>query len=219
MFGAHKRLSEKQERILRFLHQFLEEHSYPPSIRDIQQGCDVSSTSVVDYNLRILEREGHIRRSPEISRGIELLGRQRETQPAFQTVGVPVLGYIAAGEPIPSYAAESWASDPMETLELPASWLDGRGEVYALKVKGQSMIDALIDDGDTVVVQRASEARDGETVVAWLKAEQEATLKRFYHEGGRVRLQPANSQMAPIYADPRNVEVQGKVLGVIRLLR
>jgi repressor LexA len=128
---------------------------------------------------------------------------------------VPVLGAIAAGEPLPVFA-ESFAQEPMETLELPQAMVGGTGQVYALKVKGHSMIDALVDDGDLVLVEPTGQARDGEMAAVWLRDEREATLKRFYREGERVRLQPANAQMAPIYAEARNVEVQGRVVGVWR---
>ena len=208
-----KELSAKQSRILNFLRQFLEEKGYPPSIRDIAKGCRISSTSVVEYNLRILEREGYIRRDPEVSRGIELSARNRAI------VRVPVIGYIAAGEPIPVPSADTWsAPGAAESLELTQELTRGKEGLYALKVKGTSMVDALINDGDLVLMQHVETAEDGDMVAVWLKREKEATLKRFYLERGRVRLQPANEEMKPIYADPEDVEIQGKVIGVIRKL-
>ncbi|MBI4201166.1 MAG: transcriptional repressor LexA [Chloroflexi bacterium] len=211
-----KKLSPRQQQMLRFLGEFLEEHGYPPTVRDIQHACDVSSTSVVDYNLNILQREGHIRRSPEISRGIELVNRPERHR---ETVSIPLLGYIAAGQPLPVTAAEDWsASDPMATVEVASALLKGEQNLFALRVKGTSMIDALIDDGDIVVLQQTTEARNGDMVVAWLKKDKEATLKRLYREGSRVRLQPANSQMQPIFVAPSDVEVQGKVVAVFRHL-
>ncbi len=208
-----KELSTKQSRILNFLRQFLEEKGYPPSIRDIVNGCKISSTSVVEYNLRILEREGYIRRDPEVSRGIELFARNRAV------VRVPVIGYIAAGEPIPVPNADTWSTlGAAESLELTQELTRGKEEVYALKVKGTSMVDALINDGDMVLMQHVQTAENGEMVAVWLKREKEATLKRFYLEPGRIRLQPANEEMEPIYADPEDVEIQGKVIGVIRKL-
>lgn len=207
-----KELSAKQSRMLNFLYQFLDEKGYPPTIRDIVRGCKVSSTSVVEYNLRILEREGHIRRDREVSRGIELGARQRGM------VRVPVIGYIAAGEPIPVPTSDTWSTWEAESLELTEELIRGKKEVYALKVKGTSMIDALIGDGDLVLMQHVSTAENGEMVAVWLKREKEATLKRFYLEPGRIRLQPANEEMEPIYADPEDVEIQGKVIGVIRKL-
>jgi len=205
-----KTLSDKQSRIIDFLHRFLNERGYPPTIRDIQNGCQISSTSVVEYNLRILEREGHIRRVREISRGIELGARR--------VVRVPIIGHIAAGEPIPVPTSDSWNMEELESLELTEELTRGKEGVYALKVKGTSMIDALIGDGDLVLMQQATTAENGDMVAAWLKRDGEATLKRFYLESGRVRLQPANEEMAPIYADPENVAIQGKVIGVIRKL-
>ncbi len=214
-----KKLSERQGRILSYIGEFLDEHGYPPTVRDIQYACTISSTSVVDYNLRILEREGHIRRFPDISRGIEVLDGHEGRRAQRNTTRVPLLGEIAAGQPIPVLASEDFnASDPMDTLEISTSMLKGEREVYALRVRGTSMIDALIDDGDVVLVKPAKEARNGDMVVAWLKKDKEATLKRFYLEGSKVRLQPANAQMAPIYANADDVEVQGKVIAVLRNL-
>ncbi|MFQ5924746.1 MAG: transcriptional repressor LexA [Dehalococcoidia bacterium] len=206
-----KTLSDKQSRILSFLHQFLNDRGYPPTIRDIVNGCKISSTSVVEYNLRALEREGHIRRDREVSRGIELSGGRR-------VVRVPVIGSIAAGEPIPVPTSDTWGSEAMESLELTEELTRGKKEVYALKVKGTSMVDALINDGDLVLMQQAATAENGEMVAVWLTREKEATLKRFYLERGRVRLQPANEEMEPLYVDPQDVEIQGKVIGVIRKL-
>lgn len=145
-----KTLSEKQLRILDFLRDFVEERGYPPTVRDIQKGCDISSTSVVDYNLRILGREGHIRRDQEVSRGIELLGGRER-----RTVRVPVIGTIAAGEPIPVPSSDTWENrDRSEVVEVAEEMVRGREGVYALRVKGNSMVDALIGDGDVVLMQQ-----------------------------------------------------------------
>lgn len=206
-----KTLSSKQKQMLAFLRKFREDKDYPPTVRDILKGCGISSTSVVDYNLKILEREGHIRRDPEVSRGIELIGREKR-----RLVTVPVIGHIAAGEPIPVPGSDSWEMEPLDTVEVSGDIVRGKGDVFALRVKGTSMIDALINDGDIVLMQQANTADDGEMVAAWLKAEEETTLKKLYRERDRIRLQPANSTMEPIYADPGNVEIQGKVVGVIR---
>jgi repressor LexA len=211
-----KTLSDRQQRILSFIHDFLEEKGYPPTIRDILKACRISSTSVVDYNLDILEREGHIRRDPEVSRGIELQDRRRLRE---RLVPVPVIGRIAAGEPMPVPAPDNWSIlAAAEVVELSQELTRGQEKVYALRVKGTSLVDALIDDGDIVLMQYVTAAENGELVAVWLKAEGEVTLKRFYREPGCVRLQPANSQMQPIYAEPANVEVQGKVIAVIRQL-
>ena len=206
-----KPLSSKQKTILDFLRHFREQKDYPPTIRDILKGCYISSTSVVDYNLRVLEREGYIRRDREVSRGIELMDRVRR-----RMVRVPILGYIAAGEPIPVPTSDTWRAEALDTVEVSSELIKGRCDIYALRVKGNSMIDALISDGDIVLMEQASTADNGEMVAAWLKSQEETTLKKLYRERGRIRLQPANARMKPIYADPRDVMVQGKVVGVIR---
>jgi repressor LexA len=208
-----KGLSAKQKSILEFIRQFIRDKDYPPSIRDIQLGCNISSTSVVDYNLKALERLNHIRRDREVSRAIELLdGRGRRPQ----TVPVPIIGTIAAGEPIPVPGQDTWSSiDYDNVVEVTQDMTSGKDHVYALRVKGTSMIDALVNDGDIVILEATSSADNGDMVAAWLKREQEATLKRIYVEDGRVRLQPANVTMQPIYTDAGNVEVQGRVLSTI----
>ncbi|MCL6649093.1 MAG: transcriptional repressor LexA [Chloroflexi bacterium] len=211
------RLSERQQKILAFVRQYTEEQGYPPSIRDICRGCGISSTSVVDYNLRLLEREGLLRRDPEVSRGIDLLDRRAVQR---RLVRVPILGQIAAGAPIPVPTAESWqAVDTSEALELTSEMVRERPGIYALRVKGQSMIDALIDDGDIVLLEPVREAEDGQMVAVWIKSQNETTLKKLYREGERVRLQPANATMQPLYYPASDVEVQGRVVGVIRVLR
>ncbi|HZP25487.1 MAG TPA: transcriptional repressor LexA [Dehalococcoidia bacterium] len=210
-----KELSPKQHRILGAIRDFVDKHDYPPSIRQIQEACGISSTSVVDYNLRILEKQGLIRRDREVSRGIELTSPgSRRTR----VVEVPVLGAIAAGQPIPVPTEETFTTPAEDIVSLPAEMLGGHENVYAVRVKGNSMIDALINDGDIVVMEAAQTADDGEMVAAWLKRESEATLKKFYREGQRVRLQPANSAMQPIYTEANNVEIQGRVVTVIRSL-
>ena len=201
-----KDLSSKQQKILDFLRRFIREKNYPPSIRDIQEECGISSTSVVDYNLKALERMGYIHRDREVSRAIELLdGSGRRPR----TISVPIVGQIAAGRPIP---VPEGSIDYSETVEVTEEMTGGRENVYALRVKGNSMIDALVNDGDIVIMEQAAGAEDGDMVAAWLKQEQEVTLKKFYREGSRVRLQPANTTMKPIYTEADNVEIQGKVL-------
>ncbi len=206
-------LSLKQQAILDFLRAFLDEHDYPPSIRDIQQGCDISSTSVVDYNLKRLEEKGLIRRDREVSRAIELLdaGGRRA-----RTVRVPVLGKIAAGLPIPmppdTLATEAYD----DAIEVTEAQTHGKTNVFALRVEGTSMIDALINDGDIVILEPTRSCDDGEMVAVWLKDENETTLKQLFHEGERIRLQPMNAAMLPIYTRPENVEVHGRVVAAIR---
>ena len=210
---ATKLLSPKQERIINFITEFLYDKGYPPTIRDIAAGCGISSTSVVAYNLDKLEQAGYIRRHSDISRGIEFLNpKQREGKLAY----VPIVGEIAAGEPIPVPASDTGNVIPSEGLEVSRTLLRGSQNVYALRVKGDSMLDALIGDGDIVLMEHVNSAENGDMVAVWLKKEQEVTLKRFFAESNRIRLEPANSQMKSIYTTPDNVEIQGKVLAVIR---
>ena len=210
-------LSSKQQSIVDFIHHFLADKGYPPSVRDIVSGCGISSTSVVDYNLNILEREGYIRRHPEVSRGIELLSHSFSPGTSVQ---VPIIGQIAAGEPIPVPSSDTWdVTAASEALEITEDLTLNRKGVYALKVKGLSMVDALIGDGDIVLIQYTNVVENGEMAAIWLKAEKEATLKKVYiDEPGRIRLQPANNQMQPVYVEPDNVEIQGRVIAVIRRL-
>lgn len=211
-----RRLSDRQQRILDFVGEYTSDHGYPPSIREIGQAVGISSTSVVDYNLRALERGGLIRRDREVSRGLGLVGQAPPTANSRPTMlRIPIVGRIAAGEPI-------------EALEQHDDYLElGAGTVpdgcYALQVKGKSMIDDLIDDGDLVVIKPQHTAENGDIVVAVLMSqaasnEGVATLKRLYREKGRVRLQPANASMQPIYVDPDQLVVQGKVVSVHRYL-
>ena len=215
-----KKLSTRQERMMEVIRDFMRENGLPPTVRDIQKACSISSTSVVDYNLRILQREGYLGRKPDVARGIELAGAGGlgvSDEPAV--IRIPVMAYIAAGEPLPILEDGGWAAgEPMDTIELPPEMQRNKGPLYALRVRGTSMIDALVDDGDVVVVEPTRAAANGEMVVARLKLENETTLKRLYHEGEQVRLQPANSTMEPIMSAADNVEIQGKVVGIIRML-
>jgi repressor LexA len=208
-----KDLSPKQDQILGFLRAFIEEKDYPPSIRDIQEGCGISSTSVVDYNLRKLEDKGYIRRDREISRGIEILGARGRRA---RIVEIPVLGSIAAGQPIPVPTSDRFGNDAYDMVAVTEDMVRGKTNVFALRVKGTSMIEDLIDDGDIVFLEPARSAVDGDKVAVWLKDRGEVTLKRIYHEGDRVRLQPANSTMRPIYTSAENVEIQGKFISSFR---
>jgi repressor LexA len=209
-----KTLSDKQQHIIGFIDRFLVDRGYPPTIRDIQAGCGVSSTSVVDYNLNILEREGYIRRHAEVSRGIELLTRSLNLE---SLVPVPIIGQIAAGEPIPVPTPDTWdVTAASETLGISRELTRNKDGIYALRVKGMSMVDALINDGDIVLMQYVSAVENGEMAAVWLKEEKEATLKKVYVEPERIRLQPANRQMRPIYVAPHNAEIQGRVIAVIR---
>jgi repressor LexA len=171
---------------------------------------------VAAYNLNILEREGYIHRHPEVSRGIELLDRPLGLRNRLQ---VPVVGQIAAGKPIPVPETDTWnSSASSEILEVTGDMVRGRDGVYALRVKGTSMVDALINDGDIVLMQPASVVENGEMAAVWLRSEKEVTLKKVYSEPGRIRLQPANTTMQPIFTEPDNVEIQGRVIAVVRTL-
>jgi repressor LexA len=208
-----KTLSRRQQAILQFIERFLDENDYPPTIRDIQSELDISSTSVVDYNLKALEARGQIRRNSKISRGIELVNRSPGRR---NVVAIPVIGQIAAGQPIP-VPGDLEGSDATETVELGSDLVPNSGQgLFALRVKGYSMVDALINDGDVVVLRQQETCENGETVAVWLKDERETTLKRFYLEGDRVRLQPANGAMDPIFTPAENVEVQGRLVTVLR---
>jgi len=209
-----KALSSKQQKIIDFVHQFWVDNGYPPTVREIVNECGISSTSVVDYNLNILEQVGYIRRRPEVSRGIEILNRPDMLRHRLQ---VPIIGQIAAGEPIPVPAPDAWdVTASSEMIAVTEDLARGREGIYALKVKGSSMVDALIYDGDIILMQYVSAVENGEMAAVWLKAEKEVTLKKVYRESGRIRLQPANDQMEPIYSRPDNVEIQGRVIAVIR---
>lgn len=202
--------NNNRERIFRYIHAFFDERGYAPTVRDILKGCHISSTAVVQHHLDVLQREGRIRRDPEVFRSIRLPDKKGLTS-------VPLLGVIAAGHPIPVPDSGAWSGQALETLELPPE-IVGKGQVFALSVKGQSMIDALIDDGDIVLLQSVRAAENGEMVAVWLKDQREVTLKRIYFEPGKVWLRPANQSMPPIQQRPENIEIQGKVIGVIRRL-
>ena len=212
-----KKMPPRRQRILAFLQEFYSDNSIPPTVRDIQRACEISSTSVVDYNLEKLREAGYINRRQDVARGIEIL--DQEGEPISNAPRVQILGLIAAGTPIPAWSVEeSEASREFDTVEISPELLRQHGKLFALRVNGTSMIDALIDDGDVVIIKPSSVANNGEMVVAWLKEEEETTLKKFYAEGSQVRLQPANSTMEPIYSPAENVEVHGKVVSVIRNL-
>ena len=215
MKRPRKALSLRQKEILSFIQDFQAEKGYLPSLREILKGCNISSTSVVDYNLQRLEEMGYMRREKKISRGIGL------AKSDFLTASnsVPLAGIIAAGMPIPVPSADTWDSiSTVERIEVPESLVKNRENLYALRVKGNSMIDSLIGNGDIVIIQPVSTVENGEMVAAWLKEEKEVTLKKLYNEGERIRLQPANPRYHPIYVSPDNIEVQGKVVAVLRKL-
>jgi repressor LexA len=209
-------LSERQRRIVAFLNEYVKENGYPPSIREIGAAAGISSTSVVSYNLKRLEEKGYISRDREVSRGLKLVtaGIQAISQ---DVIRIPLLGRIVAGEPLPVPGSD-FALMGDDTVELTRDILGDPDGLYALQVQGDSMIDALINDGDIVVMRYQQKVENGEMAAVWLKDREEVTLKRFYNEGAQVRLQPANPTMQPIYVNPRQVEVQGKVMMVVRQL-
>jgi repressor LexA len=223
-------LGERQLAILRLLERYQAANGYPPSIREMAEYAGIPSTSVVNYYLNQLVKTGYIERDPHIPRGIrlvkqpELAAREGERMPAaplaVAVLRIPVLGRIVAGLPLPVPASDFSLFDPETILDLPASLLpEGSKDLYALEVQGDSMIDALVHDGDMVILKRAEQAKNGEMVAAWIKEGGETTLKYFYREKGRIRLQPANPAFRPIYIDqPGGVEIQGKVVMVIRRL-
>lgn len=214
---AKDRLSERQQKMLTFIQRFWREAGYPPTIREIGEACTISSTSVVNYNLNKLEKAGYILRDGRISRGIRLREEAdtSSSSGALGVVSIPLAGRIFASEPVPvPDAAASFAPD--EAINLTRDLVGDGEDLFALEVRGDSMIDAMINDGDIVVMKKQDRAENGELVAVWLYDEESTTLKHFYLEGGRVRLQPANPTMGPIYADPANVSVQGKVVLVLR---
>ena len=222
-------LSERHKKILEYLDEYQRKFGFPPSIREIGDKTGISSTSVVNYYLAQLEVQGYIEREKNISRGIRLVKDFSGLKHAVQAVAtaiddmlhVPVIGRIAAGLPMPIPSSDFSYFDPETGIDIARSLLPPRekvAELFALEVKGDSMIDAMVNDGDIVVMKRVQEAKNGEMVAVWLRDRDETTLKYFFLEkNGRVRLQPANPQMQPIYIeDPSIVQVQGKVVLVIR---
>jgi repressor LexA len=212
---------DRRQRILDCIASTVEERGYPPSVREIADAVGLASTSAVHHHLLALERDGLLERGGKHSRALRLLGRPGTSRAADarkvtpfrmpverDTLSLPVMGEIAAGQPIEAY------EEAAETLDVPAS-MEARPDSYVLRVRGKSMIDALIDDGDFVIVQPQATARDGDIVVALLE-DNGVTLKRYFREKDRIRLQPANAEMEPIYAT--EVQIQGKVVGVIRRL-
>jgi repressor LexA len=198
-------LSERRKEIFRFIRDFIARNGYPPTYEEIRHGLELSSKSQVNYHLEILEEKGYLERVPNTPRGLRVLKGMTST---FE---VPLLGQIAAGEPI-SFEQ----NDGDDSIRVTRDLVEEQDKLYALRVKGNSMIDALVEDGDIVIVKHQPEAHDGDMVAVRLKSEEETTLKRFYLEEGRVRLQPANPTMKPIYHHPANVEIQGKVVAVFR---
>jgi repressor LexA len=199
-----KPLTTKQATILNFIEQFMEERHYPPTYEEIRVGCGLSTKSLVDYHLRALEEAGHIQRDRLTPRGLRLRGSDG-------SFSVPLVGSVGASLPATFYTDAA-----PEALLLTRDIVPPQADLYALKVRGTSMVDALVNDGDTVVVKRQPSVKNGEMAVVRLVDKDEMTLKHFYLETGHVRLQPANPTMKPIFTLPSNVEIQGRVVAVIR---
>ncbi len=209
---AKKKLSERQKRMIEFIQDFWQDNGYPPTIREIGENCEISSTSVVNYNLNILEKNGYISRDGRVSRGIRLV-----TEPVVSERDsrlIPLAGRIFASQPVAMPDATSTFA-PDEAISLTRELVGNEEGLFALQVQGDSMIDAMISDGDIVVMKPQITANNGDLVAVWLN-DDTTTLKHFYKENGRVRLQPANPTMDPIFADPKNVQIQGKVMLVLR---
>ena len=219
-------LGERPLKILTFLGEYQEKHGYSPSIREIGKYIGVDSTSLVDYYLTQLADKGYIERDNRVSRSIRVL--QNATERVVEKVNavisdlisIPLAGRIGASYPIPMPDTSAPYFDAYSSVEVARSLLPSRektSELFALEVDGVSMIDAMVNDGDIVIMKKTSTANNGEMVAVWLEDNNETTLKYFFRENGRVRLQPANPTMKPIIIDnPAQVRIQGKVVMVVR---
>lgn len=196
---------KKQKQILDFIKQFIQSHGSAPTLREIADAIDVSSLATVHEHLESLEEKGLLKRKHGRNRSMELT--QADVNLSIEGIEVPILGFVAAGSPIEPY------TDPSATMSIPSAFMSGKKRTYVLQVRGQSMIEDFINDGDFVVLEQTESANDGDIVVALLDNGM-ATLKRFYKEATRIRLQPANATMQPIFV--KNVRIQGKVVGLVR---
>lgn len=196
---------KRQGQILDFIRQHIQANGTAPTLREIADSIGVSSLATVHEHLQALEEKGLIKRKTGKTRGIELVGENVDY--LEEGLEVPILGYIAAGSPIEPY------TDPNASVSIPSTFITGKKRVYVLQVRGESMIDEQIRDGDFVVVEQTENANNGEIVVALLDNGM-ATLKRYFKESTRIRLEPANANMQPIFV--KNVRIQGKVVGLIR---
>jgi repressor LexA len=209
-------LNPRQREILEFLRDHTRTHAYPPTVREIGSAVGLSSSSTVQNHLNTLEQRGYIRRDPTKSRTVEVVGMEHAVAPGvlpLRSVAVPLVGRVAAGGPI-------LAEQNIEDTITVGQEICGGDDAFALRVRGDSMIDVGIFDGDLVIVRPQRDARNGDIVVARVEDEQtgeaEATVKRFYRESNRVRLQPENSAMDPIYV--RDVDIDGRVVAVVRVI-
>jgi repressor LexA len=221
------KLSERQRNMLRYIEKYVAEHGFPPTIRQIGEATGINSTSVVNYNLNKLVQAEYLTRSSHVSRGLRLKaplpgsekkGKSVQVQAASKAK-IPVIGNIYASQPMP--VPEDYYYDEDDLIEVTTDMLGGTdpANVYALEVKGDSMIDAMIREGDIVIFRKQETANNGDMVAVWLEDRNETTLKHFYKEkDGRIRLQPAHPTMEAIYVDPQHCRIEGKVLSVIRHL-
>lgn len=214
-------LTDKQQRILATIRNYVAQRGRPPTIREIGREVGISSTSVVNYHLNKLKDLGLLEREDQVSRGIKMVGQAigQAVAGLQANLRVPILGTIQAGLPIPVLETRSAAeADEFDMLELTPDQVKQDKDLFALRVKGDSMIDALINEGDLVVLEPIDQARNGDMVAAWILDREETTLKHFFQDekNGRVRLQPANPTMQPIYVPADQVQVQGRVVAVIR---
>jgi repressor LexA len=205
------RTSRTRDNILAFIQKFKEGKNYAPTVREIAEHCGIKSTSVVQYHLNKLEGTGLIKREKEKFRSISI---PAETT---QFVEIPILGTISAGRPLWVPSADRWSALTERTVGVSTEITKGKKHLFALEVKGNSMVDAMIADSDIVIMEQTTDIKNGDVAACWLKNEQEVTLKKIYYENGRVRLQPCNPYMMPLYYDASNVEVQGKLVAVIRI--
>ena len=196
-------LTKRQREILDYLNEFIQNHGYAPSLEEIGRRFNLSSLATVHKHLSNLQEKGFIRRAWNRSRSVELV----PTRGGGRAVELPLLGFVAAGSPIEAVAGN-------ETIAVPET-LAGKRDSYVLRVKGDSMIDEQIRDGDFVIVEDRKTAENGEMVIALLDG-RDATLKNFYREHENIRLQPANAAMQPIFVEPDQVQIQGVVIGVMR---
>lgn len=196
---------KRQKQILDFIKQFIQVNNAAPTLRQIAEAIGVSSLATVHEHLQTLEEKGLIKRKSGKIRAIEIENANVTFNP--EGFEAPILGFIAAGAPIEPY------TDPNATMNIPATFVTGKKRTYVLQVRGLSMIEDHINDGDYVIIEQTENANDGEIVVALLDNGM-ATLKRFYKEATRIRLQPANSNMQPIFV--KNVRIQGRVVGLVR---
>lgn len=202
-----KNLTKKQKEVLVFIKKHIVEYGYPPSVREICKGLELSSPATVHTHLKHLEIKGAIKKAPNKFRTIEVIGHNEFMPEDEELVKVPLLGKITAGSPIEAI------ENPDEIFTLPASLIPSRQSIFTLKVEGDSMVNVGIFDGDIVIVQKQKVARNGEIVVA-MNNENEVTLKTFYKEEDHIRLQPENDTMEPIILD--NVTILGKAIGLYR---